>query len=68
MEEDLDEEDQEVKRRNEFESWKDLEDLTRARMLRGNYRRGDEGPSDLFVDVWQEIWEDDLEKTQEELL
>ena len=34
----------------------------RIRAVRGDYRRGDEGPLDLFADVWQEIWEDDLEK------
>ena len=51
-----------MKKRKEFESWDDLEELMRARVIRGNCRRGDEGPSNLFSDVWQEIWEDDLEE------
>ena len=34
----------------------------RARMVRGNCRTRDEGPLDLFKDVWQEFWEDDLGK------
>ena len=51
MEEDLDEEDHEVKRRKEFESWEDLEDLIRARMPMGNCRRRNEGPSNLFTNV-----------------
>ena len=61
-EEDPDEEEHEVKQRKEFESWEDLEDLMRARMVIGNCSKGDEGPSDLFVEVWWEMWEDDLEK------
>ena len=34
----------------------------RARIPRGNCRTRDEGPSDLFADVWLEIRGDDLEK------
>ena len=34
----------------------------KARIPRRNYRNRDEGPLDRFADVWQEIWEDDLEK------
>ena len=56
------EEEPEVKRRKEFESWEDLEDLMESRMVTGNCRKGDEGPSYLFTEVWQEVWEDDLEK------
>ena len=62
MQANLDEEEHELKWRKEFESWGDLEELTKARIVKGNCRRGDEGPSNLFVDVWHEIWEDDLEK------
>ena len=36
--------------------------INRARIVRGNCRTRDEGPSDLFTDVWQEIWNNDLEK------
>ena len=61
-EEDPEDEDHDIKQRKEFESWDDIEELMRARVVRGNCRRGDEGPSDLFSDVWQEIWEDKLEE------
>ena len=61
-EEGLDDENHDVKRRKKFETWRDLEELIRARVVRGNYRRADEGPLDLFTDAWQKIWEDDLEK------
>ena len=29
---------------------------------KGNYRIGDEGPSDPYADLWQDIWEEYLEK------
>ena len=61
-EEDPDDKGHDVKRRKEFESWEDLEELMRERFIRGNWRRVDEGPSNLFSNVWQEIWEDDLEE------
>ena len=35
--------------------WDDLKDLMRVRVPRGNCRTRDEGASDLFTDVWQEI-------------
>ena len=49
--EDPDDEDHDVKWRKDFETWKDLEELMKARVVRGNCRRGDEGPLDLFADV-----------------
>ena len=51
LEEDPGDEDHNVKRRKEFESWKDLEELMRARVVRGNCKRGDKGPSDRFADM-----------------
>ena len=48
---DPNEEEHEVKRRKEFESWDDLKELMKSRMLRGNCKRANEGPSDLFTDV-----------------
>ena len=51
-EEDPDEEDHDMKRIKEFESWKDLEELMRARVVRGNCRRRDEGPPNQFSEVW----------------
>ena len=57
------EEDHEVKRRKEFDSWKDLEDLMRARTPRGNRRRSERGePSHHFIEIWEEVWDDDLKR------
>ena len=51
--EDLGDEEHEVKQGKEFESWEDLEELMKTRVLRGKKcRRADEGPLDLFIDVW----------------
>ena len=61
-EEDPDEEEHEAKPRKELESWDDLEGLMKCRMVRGKCRKAYEGLSYLFTDVWQEIWEDGLEK------
>ena len=55
--------DHEDKRRKEFDSWNDLEDLMRARAPRGssgNFERGE--PSNHFCVFWEEIWDDKLER------
>ena len=57
-----------VKIRKEFEWWEGLDDLMRARIPWGNCRTRGEGPSDLFADVWQEIWEDDVKKAHKKNL
>ena len=55
IEEDPDDKDHDMKKRKELESWDDLEELMRARVVRENCRRGDEGPSNQFSEVWQEV-------------
>ena len=61
-EKDPDDEDHEIKRRMEFESWEDFDDLMRARIPKGNDRTRGEGPSDLVAGVWPEIWQGDIER------
>ena len=62
LEEDPEEEDHEIKNRKEFETWEDVENLTRVTAPRENCRTRDKGSLEVFADVWQEIYEDDLEK------
>ena len=62
-EEEPDERDHEVKRRKEFDSWNDLEDLMKARVPRENSGRFEKGePSDHFIEIWEEIWDGELER------
>ena len=62
-EEEPDEKDNEVKRKKEFASWNDLENLMRARIPKESGRRFEKRePSYHFIEIWEEIWDDGLEK------
>ena len=57
IEEDLEDDDYPCKRVKEWDSWEDLKELIQSRILKINYRWKDEGPSNLNVEVWPEIWD-----------
>ena len=39
----------------------------RARIPKENYRKGEQGePSDHFIKIWEEVWDDELEKRHKE--
>ena len=54
-ENELDEEDHKIKRKKDYDSWDNLEDLMRATTNPRSYSKRDEGPSDLYAKVWEEI-------------